>query len=419
MPSLIELVPVELARRITTYLYFECFLNLLATSKVLRRLFAPYETDLQFLRRHLQPLFEEATSMCKSSEVFHEVIELASVVPFRRLPKVYAVAWLAECWDVADAADSELQLQKAMACVVVAFPDLEINQKGELQFRHGPHRPIAWMEKVIVKALEINCLRIALLYERTLVFNLATLFDSVMIVHMALERRFPEEMKFERGAPGSSTVVESVKVCLTFCPRNSFFMRVDDDVQDSLAGRMALVAFDAASNGAIHVLDYALQHPLAPIAFNFRCCYHQLDRNPPRNIAVSLAGIASSRAHMHVLDYLLGNSLPLAPPPASHPIRPGISPGSAGTNHGALEASGKDNVKLSHQNPVAILDQPLQSLLSCSFRGHDFDPVPAVIYLLDHGAPAQPASIRNDSVHCNFAQTSRASPVAGRARGQR
>ncbi|KAJ3099992.1 hypothetical protein HDU96_010491, partial [Phlyctochytrium bullatum] len=241
-----------------------------------------------------------------------------------------------------------------------------------IDFKHGPHLPIAWMDRIITKALEV--VRIKHQEECELVFNLAALLDLVAVVKAVLGRLFPREIKAKDSAAGAGEVVVWT---------NTITDPLDDAADDheqrmfAHAWCVASVAEEAAERGAIHLLDYALQHPVVPVAFSY---FHE------DNHTDFLINDASRRAQIHVVHYLLVKPLPLAPPPASRPIRPGNS---SGSNHDGLQAFNSKQVILSPDNPVASLtqlayehEQPLQNLL----RYEDHDPLCAVTYLLDHGA---------------------------------
>ncbi|KAJ3118921.1 hypothetical protein HDU96_006572 [Phlyctochytrium bullatum] len=387
MSSTIERIPVELARRITLHLHPEWLLNLFAASRTMRRLFVPGESELPFVRDYLRPQFKQVISAFEKSNAALP-FEVCVDVPFRRLPDVYAVGWLAGCWSFMVDPEDETGARKAMACVVAAFPDLKLHRHPQFQcwqidFKHGPHLPVAWMERIIMKALEHPCVRIKFPDECSLAFSLASLLDSVAVVEVVLARLFPSEIKSKDSAAGAGEVV----VCANSVPSMALpdpHDAVADDHEKrqkrmvAHAWCIASVADQSAERGAIHLLNYALQHPQVPTAF---CYFHET------NHTEFLINDASRCAQMHVIHYLLGNPLPLAPPPASRPIRPGNL---SGSNHDGLQVSGTEKVVLSPDNPVASLthlsyerEQPLQNLL----RYKDHDPLRAVTYLLDQGAP--------------------------------
>ncbi|KAJ3112254.1 Ankyrin-3 [Phlyctochytrium bullatum] len=336
-----HIVPVEVARSITIHLHPEWLPNLLAASRAVRRLFTPDESELPFVRHHFRNLFREVTSFRRS----------AQDIPFRKLPDVYAVGWFATCFDCLVGRVSKVSIIEA---VVVVFPDLD-HENGRLHFRLGPHRPIAWMEKIILKALECNILR-KHSGQVMLVGKLASLLDSVAIVESALCKIFPTEMYSKDTADGADEVVMTFSMVDTSRPRNG--------VRDAFA---------------------LFMHPRVPVAFNFS---HKLIYHQTREYEF-LINFASKGGRMHVVHYLLGNPLPLAPPPASRPIRPaaGNPPGS---NHGGLEARRASKISFSFENPIASLTQPgkdhelpLQSLL----RVQGNVPLCAVSYFLEQGAP--------------------------------
>ncbi|KAJ3112137.1 Ankyrin repeat and SOCS box protein 9 [Phlyctochytrium bullatum] len=312
-------------------------------------------------------------------------------VPFRKLPDLYGVAWMASCWDCMADPACERGMDNAMQCMMVAFPELQ--QWSESY--HGPHLPVAWMERIVLKALDV--VRVKFCQECMLAVSLAAFLDSVPVVKSTLYKLFPEEMASEGSAAGAREVVVAANLDW---PGNGP-LHAADKIQQSFAWCMALVAEDAAKNGAVHMLDYALQHPLVPVAFSF-------SRKDSKHFGYPFPGgleflmtHASRKAHMHVVHYLLGNPLPLAPPPASRPIRPGRA--ADGPKHGELEPSyktrtrlGKHSVLLSPVNPVASLIlcdtddiSHLDSLLG--FRDHD--PIRAVTYLVDQGAPPNGPSL--------------------------
>ncbi|KAJ3111488.1 hypothetical protein HDU96_005662 [Phlyctochytrium bullatum] len=271
---------------------------------------------------------------------------------------------------MADPAERNLMdSTRAMKCVAVAFPDLQYSLGSiQLRFRHGPHRPVTWMKRTLLKALDFQYLRIKFPHECKVIFNLASLFDSVDVVKVALERLFPDEMKSVDSATEAFRVVASVM----------HVGKLKQDMQDSFAWCMALVAQEAATEGTVYVLDYALQHPLVPVPFSF----YRRHFNEVYNEVTSyfLINYASSGAHIHNIHYLLGNPLPIAPPPASRPSVPGINlaPTMAVSTHPvAWTMCSSLTQRGYHREP------PLLNLLwPC-----DSDPLRAVIYLLDQGAP--------------------------------
>ncbi|KAJ3113053.1 hypothetical protein HDU96_003831 [Phlyctochytrium bullatum] len=378
MSSPIELVPVEIARRIAIRLHPAWLPNLLATSKVIRRLFAPDDDELQFAKEHLHPHVEalDVDSWRTSTVRAH--------VPFRKLPHVYAVACVASGWDhIADSRDAK-GMRRALACMAVAFEELCVEHDRRLRFRHGPHLSVAWMEKIVLKALQV--VRIKNHQEFKLAIKLASLLDSVDVVESALRKLFPDEMNSEGSATGAGEVVMSVEVPVqseSFDPPD-----VEDQLPPSFAWCMAAVAAESAKNGAVHVLDYALQHPVVPVAFSFS----RISRSRYAEVSSSsfLINLASTGGHMHAVHYLLGNPLPLAPPPAARPLRPG-NPSDPGLQPSLLRGPRSEKLQLSCKNPVATLSQlgglyhepPLQNFLS-AIR---CEPFCALNYLLDQGAP--------------------------------
>ncbi|KAJ3115557.1 hypothetical protein HDU96_000438 [Phlyctochytrium bullatum] len=237
---------------------------------------------------------------------------------------------------------------RAMECMVVAFPDLEFRKPPcEMAFKLGPHLPVAWMERIILKALGHPCVRTKFAQECKLAFELASFLDSVAIVEVVLRKLFPKEMNSEAPAAGASQVVVSVDANWPWWdPLDS-----DDYMKDSFAWCMAFVAEEAAANGAVNVLDFALQHPLVPVAFNFR--HFRIPDAPD----VLLHLINHGSQHMHIVHYLLGNPLPLAPPPASRPIRPAAENLSDPTTYAFVHRLRTETLKLSRENPVATLAQ--------------------------------------------------------------
>ncbi|KAJ3099214.1 hypothetical protein HDU96_010774 [Phlyctochytrium bullatum] len=385
MPSAIELIPVEVARHITIHLHPEWLPNLLSTSQALRRLFAPSESELPFAGEHLRHHFGDAEMVCEDAE-WTARLEMAANVPFRRLPDVYAIAWLGRCWEYM--AEPRYSFERAMNYIVSVFPDVEVIEGSfRLAFRLGPHRPVAWMERILLKALNFESV---FQQQCGLAFSLASLLDSVAIVEAALRRLFPQRMKSEVSVTGASEVViladmpRPFRLSIRPLDADDKMKDTDDKGHDSFAWCVAFAAVDAVENGAVHVLEYALQHPLVPVAFSY--CRSDSDL---------LIHSASKHAHMHVIHYLLGNPLPLAPPPASRPIRPGDLPcsndleGEADRDIFDILLRCRD-VKLCRENPLADLTQPgrddeppLQNLLGFT----DHDPLRATAYLLDQGAP--------------------------------
>ncbi|KAJ3111085.1 hypothetical protein HDU96_006002 [Phlyctochytrium bullatum] len=384
MASSIERLPVEAARRITLRLHPAWLANVLSTSRTLRRLFAPAESELPFVRNHLQKYEHQQHSK-------RPPVQAVSDVPFRRLPDVYAVAWLTRFCDRLANCKKTKAVRNVMQSVALGFPDLVFDY--QLYFTHGPHHPVAWMERIVLKALKVVPVKLQQDFE--LFINLAVLFDSVAVVEATFRNLFPTEMKSEGSAVGAAEVVASASMdCEGWDPLES-----DKKRQLRLAWCMAFTANGAAQKGALHVLDYALQHPLVPVAFSFSRAnrYGSDDPTDPDTREFLING-ASRKGHLHLVHNLLGNPLPLAPPPDSRPLRPGNL--SAGANDRKLQPSfktrvGTKSVLLSRENPVARLtytgydnEPPLQNLLS--FR--DLDPLPAATYLLDQGAPPGPIS---------------------------
>ncbi|KAJ3111084.1 hypothetical protein HDU96_006001 [Phlyctochytrium bullatum] len=379
-PTPLERLPVEVARSITIHLHPEWLPSLLSTSRLLRRLFAPGENELAFARKHLRHQFGEVSTICENLD-WETSSSLAMVadVPFRKLPVVYGVAWIVSCWDCIADSSKKFDVGNAMDCMMLAFSDLDL-------WSHGPRLPVAWTEKIMLKALE--SVPIKLVQEGELAVGLASLLDSVAIVEIALWRLFPNEMKSQRSADaGASEIVAAAG--LDWLDDNK--LRANDK-RHSLAWFMAMVAEEASEKGAVHLLVYALQHPVVPVGFSFSRPIRYDDPDVEDSLDF-LIDNASKEAHMHLVHYLLGNPLPLTPPPASRPIRPGHV--SAGLDQQDLKPSYEtrlhtESVLFSRENPVARLtyagfdkEPPLQNLLN--FRDHD--PVLAATYLLDHGAP--------------------------------
>ncbi|KAJ3103503.1 hypothetical protein HDU96_009236 [Phlyctochytrium bullatum] len=280
-------------------------------------------------------------------------------------------------------------MDQGMECVAAAFSDLVFNMPASrLQLTLGPHRPAAWMERIVLKALGVVRMKFA--QECELAFNLASLLDSVNVVEAILRRIFPEEMKIKVSGAGAREVVVAAHMGWP----GTGALDADDKRQHSFAWCMALIAEEAADTGAVHVLDYALQHPLVPVAFSFSRPYRCDDLE---NGLDFLINAASRGAWMHVVHYLIGNPLPLAPPPASRPIRPGNGPNdSVGLQPSYETRVRTESVLLSPENPVASLTElgiyretPLQNLLSVCDR----DPLSAATYLLDQGAPPNSPSL--------------------------
>ncbi|KAJ3112813.1 hypothetical protein HDU96_004151 [Phlyctochytrium bullatum] len=65
----IELVLIEIARRITINLHPQWLPNLLAVSKAIRKVSTPAETELAFVRKHLRQQFEEAAFIREESDL--------------------------------------------------------------------------------------------------------------------------------------------------------------------------------------------------------------------------------------------------------------------------------------------------------------------------------------------------------------
>ncbi|KAJ3109749.1 hypothetical protein HDU96_007107 [Phlyctochytrium bullatum] len=381
MSSPIELLTVELARPITIHLHPEWLPNLLSASHTLRRLFAPSESELSFVAKHLSYHFEKVEAALKEAE-WTTRLEMAANVPFRRLPDVYAIAWIVRCWDYMTDPVPRYNFERTMDSIVIVFPDVEVMEGSfRLAFRLGPHRPVAWMERILLKALGSQSVQIKFFQECRLVFSLAALLDSVAIAEVALQRLFAQRMKCEVSVTGASEVVLLAQAFRYFFLSESrgsgFIIDTDDNVQDNFAWCMASVAEEAVENGAVHLLEYALQHPLMPVAFSY--CMSDFNL---------LIHSASKHAHMHIIHYLLGNPLPLAPPPAHRPIRPGDL--SCTNDPEEQRTTQWRNVALCRENPLAHLTQcalddepPVQHLLR--FTNHD--PLRAATYLLDQGAP--------------------------------
>ncbi|KAJ3109220.1 hypothetical protein HDU96_007293 [Phlyctochytrium bullatum] len=380
----IEHLSVEIARHITLHLHPAHLSNLLTASRGLRRLFSPDESEFKFVRKHLRHQFGEVlvTPACDDAE-WTTRLEMAADVPFRKLPDVYAIAWLARSWDcLADREALDMDgPERAASCVVVVFPDLEVKpQSIRLEFRAGPHRPIAWMESILLKALSSQCVQVKYRQEWTLVIRLASLLDSVAIVEAVLGRLFPQLMKSAVSSTGAGKVVMAADMffgwfLLRNCPLDA---GAEAELKDNFAWCMATVAEEATERGAIHLLDYALQHPLVPVAFGYL-----------KGRSDALINCASRRAHIHAVHYLLANPLPLAPPPASRPIRPTYP---RGLSLEDLQLMGLPAMIVEYlpANPVARLthlgednEPPLQNL----FTFLDHDPLCAATYFLDYGAP--------------------------------
>ncbi|KAJ3115558.1 hypothetical protein HDU96_000439 [Phlyctochytrium bullatum] len=390
MVSLIELVPVEVARSITIHLHPEWLPNLLAASRAMRRTFAPGEDELLFVRKHLRQQFGDVGPITDPD--WTRRIKMAEIVPFRKLPEVYAVAWLETCWEPGDPKDRP-GIWRTKCSVRVIFPDLVPNPSSKHQEWRAPYRSIAWMEIIVLRALELQCLRIESPDECELVFSLASLFDSVAIAEAALGRLLPKEMhsEVEDSAAGADQVVMAVE--WVYGQRRPVEAGKHEQHRFALYMAMVSMAEQAALNDDVQVLDFALQHPVAPVAFRFSRQFRSRDRDPSCDKSEYLINRACRRASMNAIHYLLGNPLPLAPPPASRGIRPGnlCGPDFEASLLQGLQGprSDRESVLLSADNPVVTLTElayghpPLQNLL----RLRDHDPLLAVTYLLDQGAP--------------------------------
>ncbi|KAJ3106444.1 hypothetical protein HDU96_008221 [Phlyctochytrium bullatum] len=188
--------------------------------------------------------------------------------------------------------------------------------------------------------------------------HLATLLDSVSIAEVVFNRLFAGKTK-----PKKKTQVTAG-------------FKLSGSPKCTLPWSLALLATKAALDGALHVLDYALQHPVHPVAML------------ADEYEVCLIHRPCIKGYVDIIHYLIGNPLPLAPTPDPRPLRPGnLSGPSPPFQIGLLPRFA--NIFYADANPLSTLydtghvnQAPLEYLL----RNFDGDPVPAATYLLDQGA---------------------------------
>ncbi|KAJ3099045.1 hypothetical protein HDU96_010835 [Phlyctochytrium bullatum] len=345
MPATIEHLPVELVRRITLHIHPASFANLLDASPAIHRLFLVVDNELSFVRTHIS---------------FHR-LSTTSDVPWWRLPEVYAVVSLLGMWE--DMECCAFRYHDDKPCVGNVFWDLRCGTR-ELEFVHAPHRPHAWMESVMLKVL-----RAASLVKRRkciMALKLASLLDSVPMLELVLSKLHSRQTK--QKAP------RSVKLTMGF--------DINSGSRCTVVWSLAYVATWAATDGAVNVLNYALQHPLHPVAYTLTfgskkgCLIHKAARG----------------AQVHVIHQLLGNPLPLTPPPKGRLIRPGNLSGPNPPFDPKSQPAFK-SILYGDGNPLATLfdldtfkSAPLHTLIR-NFKG---DALQAATYLLDQGAATVP-----------------------------
>ncbi|KAJ3117081.1 hypothetical protein HDU96_007999 [Phlyctochytrium bullatum] len=236
MAAAIENLPVEVARRITIHLHPDDLPDLLAASITIRRLFAIDDTELAFASRHMW---------------FHDCHWAIAFVPLWRLPDAYAVSWLLETWEKMECCGSSHR--DGTPCVGMVFPDLQC-KCHVLEFGRAPHRPHAWMERVMLKVLSKASLEKR--RKCIMALKLAALLDSVPMVELVLSKLFPKKpKKFKENA----RLKGPEKLTVAF--------NIDSGAKCTFPWSLAYVATWAATDGATHVLDYALHHPLHPVAY--------------------------------------------------------------------------------------------------------------------------------------------------------
>ncbi|KAJ3116165.1 hypothetical protein HDU96_010274 [Phlyctochytrium bullatum] len=351
MAATIQSLPVEVARRIILHMHPESLANLLAASFPIRRLFAVGDNELTFAARHIS---------------YHG--KSVSDVPLWRLPDAYAISWLLETWEKMECcAWSQISY---IPCIGMVFTDLKCSLHY-LGFGEAPHRPHAWMERVLLKVL-----RLASLEKRSqciMALKLASLLDSVPILKLVLTKLFSGKMK-QKASPKRPE-----KLTVAF--------KINSGGKCTFARSLACVATLAAKNGAIHVLDYALQHPLHPVAYMLT-----FGSKSQRGKQECLIHKAARGAHVHVIHKLLGNPLPLAPPPEGRPVCPGnLSGSNLPFDPESLPIN--SNIVYGNGNPVAtLLDVDTSGSAPLGFLLHYFhgDGLQAATYLLDQGAAPEP-----------------------------
>ncbi|KAJ3114368.1 hypothetical protein HDU96_002173 [Phlyctochytrium bullatum] len=289
----LETLPVELARKITLHLHPASLSDLLVTSTGIRHKFLPADIEKEFL-----------FALDHLTNHGHPIAQ----IPFRELPETYVLAQLFRtlnekgCWN--DRVHSKV-------CIRHALP--EINCFGSsLKLKEGPHRNLAWIERIVLKLLSMG-IEFKERSQYVLVLNLASLLDSVEIVTLALAEMFPKEMK-QKTTPTKSKLVT---------------VAVDTDSASdfTLAWAVGYLAVQAAKDGAINILNYALKHPIYPAAYTVKFRYG--DGYMFTDSGVEFGGglmtpihVASMGGHVHAIHYLLGNPLPLAPPGQTSPVPP-------------------------------------------------------------------------------------------------
>ncbi|KAJ3114371.1 hypothetical protein HDU96_002176 [Phlyctochytrium bullatum] len=222
--------------------------------------------------------------------------------------------------------------------------------------------------------------------------------DSVEIVKLALTKTNPEEMS-RNGPPTGPKLVT---------------VAIDKDCESdfTLAWAIGYVAVQAAKDGAINVLHYAVQHPIYPVAYTMKCRFGDGYMFTDSGVEfggglMTLIHVASMGGHVHVIHYLLvghsgsGADVPLKFEPheagdSEDPMDVDVKSDSdangdsdANSDSGDDDDSKGNNIHRIYENPSATLadfdqvgDEPLGFLL----RDFHSDPLPAASYLLSQGA---------------------------------
>ncbi|KAJ3090876.1 hypothetical protein HDU96_003290 [Phlyctochytrium bullatum] len=346
MLATIKNLLIKLTRDIILSIHPESFANLLDASPGTRRLFAVHDNDLPFAHKHI-------SSHCDWAK---------PDVPLWRLPDAYVLCWLLEMWEEQECCGpNHFHNTAGHLCIGRMFSNLKCSFRI-LESAQAPHHPHTWMERVMLKVL-----RVASLEKRRkciMALKLASLLDSVPILKLVLTKLFSGKMK--QKAPRSVNLIMAFNIYL--------------GAKCTFAWSLAYEATWAATDGAVHVLNYVLQHPLHPVAYTLRwgsktgCLIHKAARG----------------GQTHVIHQLLGNPLPLAPPPKGRPIRPGNLSGPNPPFDPWCQPAFK-NILYGDRNPLATLFdvdggigkyQPLFLLVSTESS----DRHQAVAYLLDQGA---------------------------------
>ncbi|KAJ3105364.1 hypothetical protein HDU96_008587 [Phlyctochytrium bullatum] len=362
--SALEAVPLLVVNRILQFLPPLSLPPLLLASRTVRIKFSLDDNERQFAFEHLR--FHCRHAMPDKPLVLNGMTRMRMNpwhnLPFRELPDVYAVACLVRTW-------TQFHCEQKSCCgnlssLWVVIPD--INKDMELLY---PHRPLKWVERVMMKAAHLIELRTP--YQVQIALQIANALDSVPMMEIIFERLYPSASRVKNGPKGVQMWTASMND-----ERDHGLTLADVD----FAWWIANAAFRAAGTGSLQALEFTLHHPDQPAAYTLT------------NGQRTLLHFACDQGRLDVVDYLIGNPLPLRPRPGA-PTRSTDSPPKPNKlwplpNHSPC--------RFTRRNPAATLfdpnrvgHPPMEDVVM-RYKG---DPAPAIDHLVSRGASVNPSPL--------------------------